>query len=279
MKKTYTLAGGTLTFLLLASASLALAQTADGTSGTAEGTVVTGTNTGTPTNGGAPGTFSRTQKVPDGHGGWKIVPSNRPATLPAKASTTKGRNEPVLQKEREVKPPVTQAQMEESIKNRRNEIEQKKNEMKNNMQDRMTDIRKKQGERVIARLDAALARLDNIAGRIDSRIIKLGEKGVDTTKAKADLAIAKTKIAAAKTKLDSAKTAIREIMSGSGTVASSTPSGDAPGSMMSEKIMLIKEQVKGVEEALKEAHKALVVAITDFKGKSVTATTTATAGN
>lgn len=251
MKKTHVFA---LAFVLLASAPMAFAETATGV------TTDTGATTGTVVS-----PRDSASGMPTGKRQYQPVIMRKEL----RASTTKEMGE-MRDKMMEARTAAstTRGEMKQKMEDRRGEIEQKRGEMKNNMQNRMASMIKKQGERVIKRLEAALDRLTNVAGRIDSRITKLGEKGINTTKAKADLAIAKTKIDAAKVKLDAAKTAIAAIISGSGTVASSTPSGDMLGSMMSGKIMLIKEQVQGVETALKDAHQALVVAITDLKGKS-----------
>lgn len=233
MKKTHTLAKGVLTFVLLAGTPMAFAETAGTMAG---GSTATGTRQAH--------MEQMRKEMQDKKGEMGKMMDNHTAS-------------------------TTRPDMRPKMEDHRGEIEQKRNEMKNDMQGRMANMMKKQGERVIARLESALGRLTNIADRIDSRITKLGEKGVNTTKAKADLAIAKTKIDATKVKLDAAKTAIAGILADTGTVATSTP-----GMMMSGKIMLIKEQVQGVEVALKDAHKALVVATTDLKGKSDTATTT-----
>lgn len=270
--------------LLLSGASGVFAQSG-AVSGTAEAITVTpGSSTGTSVqaNGEVPDGISRYKKVPDGRGGWKMVlKDGQPGggSVETNHIINKDATGRTPDNMREIKPPHIIASsstkpMGQKMEDRRGEIEQKRAEMKNDMQGRMANIMQKQGERVIKRLEAALERLNNIAGRIDSRIDKLGEKGVNTTKAKADLVIAKTKIDAAKVKLGAAKTAIIGIMSDTGTAATSTP-----GAMMSGKITLIKEQVRGVEEALKDAHKALVLVITDLKGKSVTATTTASVSN
>jgi DNA repair exonuclease SbcCD ATPase subunit len=194
-------------------------------------------------------------------------------------ATGKRQHQPIIiQKEIQARASTTREHLKQEIEDRRGEIKNKRDEIQNEMRQKRDTIIKKHGERIIHRLEAALERLHNIAARLDSRIVKFDEKGFDTKKAKADLAIAKTKIDAAKVKLDAAKTAIAGILSGSGTTATSTPGG-----ILSGKIILIKEQVRLAEEALKDARKALVLVIVDLKGKSegkkVTATTTAEVSN
>lgn len=246
MKKTHTLA---IAFVLMASAPLALAQTA----GTEENT------------GGTTGT------APTATGGAVVSPRDSASGLP----TGKRQHAPIiLKKELREKASTTRerlkeerGEMKQKIEDRRGEIKDKRDELRGEMKEKRAEIIKKHGERIIHRLEAALERLNKIAARIDSRIVKLGEKGIDIAKAKADLALARTKIDTAKAKLDAAKIAIAGILADTGTAATSTPDG-MKGNIVSDKIHLIKEQVRIVETALKEAHKALVLAITDLKGKS-----------
>jgi hypothetical protein len=160
----------------------------------------------------------------------------------------------------------------------RGEIQKKREDMKNDVRDTLALKMKKQGEVVGKRFDAAFDRLSNIAGRIDSRIAKLTEKGADTTKAKADLAVAKTKIDAAKVKIDAAKTAMAVILNDS-----TAPTTDSDTQI--KKNGFIKEQSLIVENALRDAQKALTVALSDIQQiklpavSATTATTTAVSGN
>jgi hypothetical protein len=271
MKQTHIFAGSTLAFILLASAPMAFAETA--VQGEADAGVTVGT---------APATTGTVKSPRDSASGQATGKRQHQPVIIRKeldkkdgmrnmASTTKVEMRDKMMENRE-KASTTRGEMKQKAEDRRGEIEQKKKEFQSDMQNRMKEIMKKQGERVIKRLEAALERLGNIAGRIDSRITKQNEQGADTAKAKADLVIAQAKIDAAKAKLDAAKIAIAGILAETGTVATTTP-----GTIMSGKILLIKEQVRIVETALKEAHKALVLTITDLKGKKGgAATTTAT---
>lgn len=107
-------------------------------------------------------------------------------------------------------------------------------------------------ERTIKRLVAATERLEKLSDRLGSRLDKLSAGGVDVSKSKELLAAARARIAEAKTGIDEAKTEIETALS------SESPK---------EAFQKIREITGTVNEKIKEAHKALVEAISSASAK------------
>lgn len=267
MKKTHTLAKGMLLFAILAAAPIVFAETT--AEAGADASVTAGSETTAPRDSASGQATGKRQYQP------VIIRKGIASTTKEHVKEVRGEIRDKMLDIRE-KASTTRAQVKEKIEDRRGEIKDKRDELKSQVKEKRMMMFKKQSERVLHRLEAALERLTNIAGRIDSRITKLGEKGVDVSKAKADMIIAKTKIEAARVKLSEAKVAILAIINDTAV----TTDGSAEEAARGAKMKLIQEQAHAVQEALKEAHKALVLAVTDLKGKSegkgVRATTTAT---
>lgn len=122
-------------------------------------------------------------------------------------------------------------------------------------------------ERTIKRLSVAIERLTKLGDRLESRLSKLSEGGVDVSKSKELLAEARGKIAEAKTKVDEARAEI------DGAIASGDPK---------EAFQKVREITGAANEKIKEAHKALVLAISSASAKGglkkATSTPTTTTG-
>lgn len=120
--------------------------------------------------------------------------------------------------------------------------------------------------RTIKRLEAAVERLAKLSDRLESRLNKLSEGGVDVSKSRGLLTEARAKIAEAKSKIAEAKASIETAVS-----------SDSP----KEAFQKVREITGGANEKLKEAHKALVRAISSAsaKGGLKKATTTPTTTN
>jgi hypothetical protein len=168
----------------------------------------------------------------------------------------------------------TRGEVKEKIGDMRKEIEARKQEMQSSIEQKKIDILKGMTERTIKRYEEALARLEKVAVRIESRIVKMDAEKLDTTKAKADMVIARQKIADAKTALYDMKTTLGTVSMG----ITATTDTTKRGGVISQGVQKMKEQSKKMNEAVKAAHKALVVVNTDIKAaypqKAHTATTT-----
>ncbi|MFA5831548.1 MAG: hypothetical protein WC878_07010 [Candidatus Paceibacterota bacterium] len=158
---------------------------------------------------------------------------------------------------------TTRNELKQKAEKTREQIQNKRQELQNDLEKRKIELLKKWGEKTIKRLEAAVVRLEKLTMRIESRIAKMKANKIDTTAADASLVIAKEKVAEAKSTLDAAKLAIADIanQADESAVASTTKN------ILAQNLPKIKEQVRKVTEALKEAHKALVKTITELKGK------------
>lgn len=149
--------------------------------------------------------------------------------------------------------------IKETIKENQNKIQKEREDLRNEIKEKKDnlkiEIEKKRGnqieqikERTIRKITSAIARLENMQARLETRITKLEIKNINTTSAKASLAISKQKIVDAKLAIES----IKDLVS-------------TPEMKTSDKVKLVKEAGKKVEELLKESHKALVEAINNLK--------------
>ncbi|MCI0542135.1 hypothetical protein L0Y69_00050 [bacterium] len=144
-------------------------------------------------------------------------------------------------------------------------MEEKRGEMKEMRMERREDIIRNHFRRVLHRLDAGVERLMKLSMRIESRITKLEAEGVDVSKAKTSLADAKVKIEAAKTAVANAKTVVEGILA-----ALPTEMGTTTPNPVASSLKQARESIGKAIEALKAAHKALVVTITEIKkGKNM----------
>lgn len=105
--------------------------------------------------------------------------------------------------------------------------------------------------KIMNRMEVVVIRLQRLSERIDSRINKLEETGADVSEAKALLEAADGKIKEAVKSLSDAKNKINEILD----------SGETPKIMLEK----IKDEVRVVKQAIKDAHAALVDVIAAIK--------------
>lgn len=105
--------------------------------------------------------------------------------------------------------------------------------------------------KIMNRMGAAVIRLQRLSERIDSRISKIEETSAYVSSARALLAVADGKIIEAANALSDAKNKINEILN-----SEETPK------IMFEKI---KDEVRVVKQAIKDAHAALVEVIIAIK--------------
>lgn len=139
---------------------------------------------------------------------------------------------------------------------RREAVKEKADERRAAVKEKVDAKRKAQikqiAERTIKRLTAAAERLEKLGDRLESRLDKLSAGGVDVSKSKELLAAARAKIAETKTGIDEAKTEIETALS------SESPK---------EAFQKVREITGAANEKLKEAHKALVEAISSASAK------------
>lgn len=123
--------------------------------------------------------------------------------------------------------------------------------IKANVAERVKEQVIKHVERIERRLTAAIERFENLSDRMASRIEKLEEKGVDMTNAKALLATADAAIAQAETEVEAIGDALEQALQSENPKEAFTT--------------LVRPAVTAAEEAVKEAHKALVEALRAVK--------------
>lgn len=191
------------------------------------------------------------------------------------ATTTKAREAlRVNAEKRDALRTATSSERREAVKERVDErraaVKEKVDERKAAVKEKVDAKRKAQikqiAERTIKRLSAAVLRLEKLSDRLESRLDKLSAGGVDVSKSKELLAAARAKIAEAKAGIDEAKAEIETALS------SESPK---------EAFQKVREITGAANEKLKEAHKALVSAISSAsaKGGLKKATTTPTTTN
>ena len=150
----------------------------------------------------------------------------------------------------------TSAARKENMTERRDALKDKVQELRGDIKARIASEAKMQIEttarKMKQRLEAAVKRLENISTRIDSRIDKLTEEGLDMSTAISLKATADLKIAAAKTAV--------------GALVKPTPTDDTREAHKAA-FEALRAQVKAAEEAVKEAHRALMAVIPEIKGK------------
>ena len=139
----------------------------------------------------------------------------------------------------------------------REKMEERREEMMERMVERRGEMMERMASHMITKMRAAVVRLTKLADRLDSRIAKLKAQGVSTATAEANIAIARTKIAEASA----------TITLGEGSIASAVLSIDsaATGTAMSTAGKGVRDALEKARAAIKEAHKALVLAITSVK--------------
>ena len=157
----------------------------------------------------------------------------------------------------------TKGEIKQQMQTARQEIQSKRDELRNTIENRKVELAKQWGAKTIKRFEEAITRLEKITARIEARIAKMKANKIDTTTADTSLVTAKQKITEAKTSLEAAKMAIAEI----GTQAAAATDANAAKNIVGQTLPKIKEQVRVVNDSLKEAHQALIQTITDLKGK------------
>jgi len=148
-----------------------------------------------------------------------------------------------------------------NIKEKRVELEQRREAKKAELTEKKEEQRKKllekRGERVMAyaermrkRLNAAVDRIEKLGERVASRIEKFEERGVDTSTAKAHLEDSKVKIVEARLGIEEAQNAIEQALE-----------TENPKEAFAGVREIVKETIKNI----KEAHKSVVEAIKSLK--------------
>lgn len=143
----------------------------------------------------------------------------------------------------------TKKEVRGEIKELKGEIKQKREEFKAEVKKKLETAAKARLNNNLDRMNEALTRIVDVNTRIESRINKIKAEGKNVATSSAALLIAKGKAAEAKTAIDAARTKIAEITDGTTT-----------------DINVLKEYVKGAEEALQEAKKSSAKAISTLKG-------------
>lgn len=147
----------------------------------------------------------------------------------------------------------TDREVKQGIKTR---VQDKRDEVKS----RITASKKERilsfSNRLIIRLETTVARLEKVIARMNERIQKIKdlEYDIDTSSAEESIAKAEGLITTVKTQIAALKNSLNEI-----------PSSEDP----KEAFKSIRESLNSIQDNLKEAHKALVMAIGEIKGLRV----------
>ena len=167
--------------------------------------------------------------------------------------------ENIQERREEIRMTIQEKRMEvqNMIRARKGEIKEKREEVRQRLDERRKEIIAKYFERMVHRLGAAIERQERFIERIESRIQKFKERGANGVEAERLIAEAKVKVQDAKDALVAAEAAFEDLKN-----------SEDPKTFFEE----VRELIHGVTQAVKDAHTAIVKAITVLKGASTAVT-------